>query len=90
MPTLTQSSINKRKLRSLKTNKLTELPMVNIIELHDNPVVDYLKERSNDILSLKTISNALKLKRSKVLYYIEHKLIYSLDIKKVHPFFYYH
>ena len=72
MPTLTKSSINKRKLRSLKTNKHTELPMVNIIELHDNPVVDYLKERRNDILSLKTISNALKLKRSKVLYYIEH------------------
>ena len=58
--------------RQLKTNKHTELPMVNIIELHDNPVVDYLKERSNDILSLKTISKALKLKHSKVLYYIEH------------------
>ena len=82
MPTLTRSSINKRKLRSLKTNKHTELPMVNIIELHDNPVVDYLKERSNDILSLKTISKALKLKHSKVLYYIEH----TNNVDKPSPF----
>ena len=71
MPILTKSSINKRKLRILKANKHTNTSDVNI-ELHENPVVDYLKQRSNDILSLKTISKALKLKRSKVLYYIKH------------------
>ena len=71
MPHITRSSVSKRRLKELKNNRVMEAYTPEIIELQDNPVLEYLKERPHHILSDKTISRVLKIKRSKVHYYIE-------------------